>query len=131
MENGVIEFDVGLGGGDDGIDIEPPNDDGDMPDGSSNDANSLGSGSGETSFSVGVYIPEGDLDLEPSRIGFQANQCTAEMPGSSAQQLSEDDMDQKINELSADLERVNRKCEFASIGKESVDLLWERDPATK
>ncbi|XP_047973774.1 protein FAR1-RELATED SEQUENCE 5 [Salvia hispanica] len=65
MENGVIEFDVGLGGGDDGIDIEPSNDDVDMPDGSSNDANSLGSGSGETSFSVGVYIPEGDHDLEP------------------------------------------------------------------
>lgn len=65
MENGVIEFDIGLGGGDDGIDIEPPNDDGEIPDGSSNDANSLGSGSGETSFSVQVYIPEGDHDLEP------------------------------------------------------------------
>lgn len=65
MENGVIEFDIGLSGGDDGIDIEPPNDDGDMPDGSSNDANSLGSGSGETSFSLQVYIPEGDHDLEP------------------------------------------------------------------
>lgn len=65
MENGVIEFDIGLGGGDDSIDIEPPNDDGEIPDGSSNDANSLGSGSGETSFSVQVYIPEGDHDLEP------------------------------------------------------------------
>lgn len=61
MENGVIEFDIGLSGGDDGIDIEHPNDDG----GSSNDANSLGSGSGETSFSLQVYMPEGDHDLEP------------------------------------------------------------------
>ncbi|KAL0436342.1 UNVERIFIED_CONTAM: protein FAR1-RELATED SEQUENCE 5 [Sesamum radiatum] len=64
MENGVIEFDIGLGGGDDAIDIEPPNDDGEMPDGSPNDANSLGSGSGDTTFAQS-YVPDGDLDLEP------------------------------------------------------------------
>ncbi|KAL0460102.1 UNVERIFIED_CONTAM: protein FAR1-RELATED SEQUENCE 5 [Sesamum latifolium] len=64
MENGVIEFDIGLGGGDDAIDIEPPNDDGEMPDGSPNDANSLGSGSGDTAFAQS-YVPDGDLDLEP------------------------------------------------------------------
>ncbi|KAK4440656.1 protein FAR1-RELATED SEQUENCE 5 [Sesamum alatum] len=64
MENGVIEFDIGLGGGDDGIDIEPPNDEGEMADGSPNDANSFGSGSGDTAFGQ-TYVPDGDLDLEP------------------------------------------------------------------
>ncbi|KAK6163480.1 hypothetical protein DH2020_000344 [Rehmannia glutinosa] len=65
MENGVLEFDIGLGVGDDGIGIEPPNDDEQMHDGSPNDANSLGSGSGDSAFAYHTYIPEGDLDLEP------------------------------------------------------------------
>lgn len=61
MENEVIEFDIGLGGGrvgggdEDGVDIEHPVDDEeivDTPPGG-------GLGSGE------IYIPEGDLDLEP------------------------------------------------------------------
>ncbi|EYU36990.1 hypothetical protein MIMGU_mgv1a0188032mg, partial [Erythranthe guttata] len=69
MENGVIEFDIGLSGGDDGIDIETPNDDGEEMGGASpNDANSIGSGSGgdaTSSFSLHTYLPDGDIDLEP------------------------------------------------------------------
>ncbi|KAL7115932.1 hypothetical protein ACP275_04G212000 [Erythranthe tilingii] len=69
MENGVIEFDIGISGGDDGIDIETPNDDGEEMGGASpNDANSIGSGSGgdaTSSFSLHTYLPDGDIDLEP------------------------------------------------------------------
>uniref|UniRef100_A0A5B6YN49 Protein FAR1-RELATED SEQUENCE n=1 Tax=Davidia involucrata TaxID=16924 RepID=A0A5B6YN49_DAVIN len=58
MENEVIEFDIGLGGGgDDAVDIEQPLDDEEMA-----DSSPTGGGSG----GVGeVYIPEGDPDLEP------------------------------------------------------------------
>ncbi|KAI6700929.1 hypothetical protein NL676_015253 [Syzygium grande] len=71
MENEVIEFDIGLGGGvgssgrevdDDGVDIEHPVDDEDMIDSPQNisGGGGFGSGSGE------IYLPEGDLlDLEP------------------------------------------------------------------
>ncbi|KAL6510985.1 Protein FAR1-RELATED SEQUENCE 5 [Orobanche gracilis] len=66
MENGLLEFDIGLSLGDDGVDIERPNDDEEMPaNDSPNDANSFGSNSGETYFPVRSYIPEGDPDLEP------------------------------------------------------------------
>ncbi|XP_057972055.1 protein FAR1-RELATED SEQUENCE 5 [Malania oleifera] len=62
MENEVIDFDIGLGGGggqeqsgeDDGLDIEHPIDDEDME-----VVVSPFGGAGE------IYIPEGDLDLEP------------------------------------------------------------------
>ncbi|KAH6789821.1 FAR1-related sequence 5 [Perilla frutescens var. frutescens] len=72
MENGVIEFDIGLGGGegDDGIDI-----DGEIPDGSSN---SLGSGSGETSFNLEVYIPEGDHDHDHDLEPYEAMEFESE-----------------------------------------------------
>ncbi|KAK3412868.1 hypothetical protein EUGRSUZ_I01547 [Eucalyptus grandis] len=71
MENEVIEFDIGLGGGvgssgrevdDDGVDIEHPVDDEDMIDSPQNisGGGGFGGGSGE------IYLPEGDLlDLEP------------------------------------------------------------------
>ncbi|CAI9761551.1 unnamed protein product [Fraxinus pennsylvanica] len=39
------------------------------------------------------------------------DETNRESQGSSAQRLSEDDMDQKICELSQELERANRKCE--------------------
>ncbi|GFP95389.1 protein far1-related sequence 5 [Phtheirospermum japonicum] len=66
MENGVLEFDIGISvGDDDGIDIETPNDDEHLPDNSPNDANSFGSNSGETIFGLHSYTPDGDLDLEP------------------------------------------------------------------
>ncbi|XP_051113428.1 protein FAR1-RELATED SEQUENCE 5 [Andrographis paniculata] len=64
MENGAIDFDIGLGGGDDGIDIETPNDDGGMPDGSPNDGNSIGSGSVGTAANQ-IYNSEGEIELEP------------------------------------------------------------------
>ncbi|XP_048128143.1 protein FAR1-RELATED SEQUENCE 5 isoform X1 [Rhodamnia argentea] len=71
MENEVIEFDIGLGGGvgssgrevdDDGVDIEHQADDEDMIDSPQNISGGgvFGSGSGE------IYLPDGDLlDLEP------------------------------------------------------------------
>ncbi|KAF5745829.1 protein FAR1-RELATED SEQUENCE 5 [Tripterygium wilfordii] len=77
MENEVIEFDIGLGGGgnigrpgdDDAFDIEHPLDDDDMPDSplpsTANsgifNASAYGNGGGGE-----IYLPEGDLlDLEP------------------------------------------------------------------
>ncbi|KAL3622860.1 Protein FAR1-RELATED SEQUENCE 5 [Castilleja foliolosa] len=66
MENGVLEFDIGISvGDDDGIEIETPNDDEQSLDNSPNDTNSYGSNSGETIFGVHLYTPDGDLDLEP------------------------------------------------------------------
>ncbi|XP_059647343.1 protein FAR1-RELATED SEQUENCE 5 [Cornus florida] len=56
MENEIIEFDIGLGGGDDGMDIEHHVDEDEMVDSSPTGG---GSGGGE------IYIPEGDPDLEP------------------------------------------------------------------
>ncbi|KAK3007614.1 hypothetical protein RJ639_014265, partial [Escallonia herrerae] len=55
MENEVIEFDIGLGGGDDVVDIVHHVDDEEMTDSSP----TAGFGLFET------YIPEGDPDLEP------------------------------------------------------------------
>ncbi|KAL0436343.1 UNVERIFIED_CONTAM: protein FAR1-RELATED SEQUENCE 5 [Sesamum radiatum] len=56
-------------------------------------------------------ISNGPMRDVSARGKIWPNHCAGEGQGSSAQQLSEDDMDQKINELSTDLERANRKCE--------------------
>lgn len=62
MENQVIEFDIGVGGGDDdGVDIEHHVDDEEMVDSPPIAIGGGFGGSGE------IYLPEGDLlDLEPS-----------------------------------------------------------------
>ncbi|PQQ11653.1 protein FAR1-RELATED SEQUENCE 5 [Prunus yedoensis var. nudiflora] len=75
MDNEVIEFDIGLGGGggrdgdDDFVDIEHPVDDEEMVD-SPLMSSATGSASGIVVFGGGgsgeIYLPEGDLlDLEP------------------------------------------------------------------
>ncbi|KAL0390031.1 UNVERIFIED_CONTAM: protein FAR1-RELATED SEQUENCE 5 [Sesamum calycinum] len=56
-------------------------------------------------------ISNGPMRDVSARGRIWPNHCAGEGQGSSVQQLSEDDMDQKINELSTDLERANRKCE--------------------
>ncbi|EPS62805.1 hypothetical protein M569_11983, partial [Genlisea aurea] len=68
MENGVIEFDIGVGGADDRIEIEACNDheEEEERDASTSDAYSHGSGSGENNFDMRIYIPEGDIELEPN-----------------------------------------------------------------
>ncbi|KAK6916852.1 Zinc finger, SWIM-type [Dillenia turbinata] len=73
MENEVIEFDIGLGGGgegDDELDIDDDDED-EMAD-SSPPPSACGSGSGVAAAvggaggsTIDMYIPEGDLDLEP------------------------------------------------------------------
>ncbi|XP_015571867.1 protein FAR1-RELATED SEQUENCE 5 [Ricinus communis] len=63
MESQVLEFDIGLGGGDDdGVDIDQAVDDEDMPDSDTlpPTVSLTGSATGD------IYLPEGDLlDLEP------------------------------------------------------------------
>lgn len=59
----MLEFDIGLGGADDDIDIEPRDDEDD--DEASNVGGGVGSGSGDNAYPMQIYIPEGDLDLEP------------------------------------------------------------------
>ncbi|KAK4492239.1 hypothetical protein RD792_003040 [Penstemon davidsonii] len=59
-----------------------------------------------------ISMANGRMRNVSTRDGIHSNHSApGEGQGSSAQQLSEDDMDQKINELSTELERANRKCE--------------------
>ncbi|KAL3850344.1 hypothetical protein ACJIZ3_012226 [Penstemon smallii] len=59
-----------------------------------------------------ISMANGRMRNVSTRDGIHSNHSApGEGQGSSAQQLSEDDMDQKINELSLELERTNRKCE--------------------
>lgn len=60
MDNAVIEFDIGLGG-DDNMEMEPPNGHEMISVGSPNDVGSFGDGA----FSFQTYSPEGEPDLEP------------------------------------------------------------------